>query len=335
MKILLIRMSALGDVIHALPALQTLRCGLPDAEIHWLVDAGAAVLLENDGRIDRLVISRMKQKVLGRIGRTRALANLVAELRAARYDVVIDLQGLTKTALLARLTGARRRIGFQDTKEWTAPFYTERYLRTGHHVTEMNIGLIRRAFPEIPARTAPALVVTETSREFARSYFAPFGEARRVVVNIGGGWITKRYPPDLFCRTFELLTGQPGFPVIHVLSGPGERADAVIAAAGGHARLIPDNTVPEMLALLEAADLVVSADSAPLHAAAALKRPCVGLFGPTDPARNGPHGVRAATLLARVTCRGCFRRACPRPPCMRTIPPESLAAAMAEMLGPI
>lgn len=331
MKILVLRMSALGDVIHALPALETLRRGLPEAEIHWLVDAGAACLLENDPRIDRLHVSRMKKRSLGRLGRAREFLRTVAELRRERFDVALDLQGLAKTALLARLSGAPRRAGFLDTREWTAPFYTERHPRRGRHVSEMNATLACDAFPGIALRRESRLTVTEEARAFARAYFAPHGEAPRVVVNVGGGWVTKRYPPDLFARAIALFLDRTGLPTVHVLSGPGEGDDARVAA-GTRAAAIPDNTVPEMLALLEAADLVVSADSAPLHAAAALGRPCAGLFGPTDPVRNGPCGVRAAALIARVACRGCFRRACPRPPCMRTIPPEELAAAMAALL---
>lgn len=330
-KILLVRLSALGDVIHALPALETLRRGLPDAEIHWLVDAGASPLLAHDPRIDRLVVARLKARGAGKLARAAAFLRLARELRAERYDVAIDLQGLLKSALLARATGAARIAGFRETREATGPLYAERHPRQGRHIAEMNAALVRAVFPGIPIRRESHLAVTAAARAFARDAYAPYGDAPRVVVNVGGGWPTKRYPPDLFRAAVERFLDLAGLPVAHILHGPGEKIDAV-EAAGARGRILPENTVEQMLGLLEAADLVVSADSAPLHAAAALGRPCVGLFGPTDPVRNGAFAVRSAALVARVACRGCFRRACPRPPCMRTIPPDALAATMAGMI---
>jgi heptosyltransferase I len=298
LRILVIRLSSIGDIVHALPAVAALGQSLPEAEIAWAVEKRFAELLEGNPFV-RTVIpldtigwrTRWKKAV-----RTpREIINELSEARSFRASVTIDFQGLVKSAALARLTGAPRRVGFGGPwlRESAARvFYTETVEARGRsHVVEENLALADRAgarpvsrehwqFP-LPARAGAAHRVEER--------LVRLGVKRYLVINPGGGWMSKRWPPDRYARLISeledqedcgvLLTGSPAEePVIR---GILEQAQARKAA------YFP-STLAEYIALVRRACLFVGGDTGPLHLAAAVKTPIVAIYGPTNPARNGP-----------------------------------------------
>jgi heptosyltransferase-1 len=216
---------------------------------------------------------------------------------------VIDFQGLYKSSVLAMLSDAPRRIGFD--RAWArepgaALLYTERVVPSGRHVTELNYSLAEKAGASRPTRPEYPLRVPAGGAASVRARLAERKIARYIVVGPGGSWRAKCWPTDrygTFCREFEKMHGLPAI-VIH---GPGEEslAEEVCRAAHPSTPIAMRTTIEELMGLLAHARCVVAADSGPLHLAAALGAPVVGLYGPTDPARNGPF-VPGAVIVSEA-----------------------------------
>jgi heptosyltransferase I len=309
LKALLVRLSSIGDVVHTLPALAALhRHGW---EAGWLVEPPARVLLEENPLLAQVVETPSRKG----FGPGRALAALRA-LRAARYDAALDFQGLWKSAAWARLSGARRVVGWEPgsrREPSSALLVGERVARAGGgHVIDKNLGLLRplgieavglREFP-LPFSAGAVARADDLLRETG-------GEAL-VVLNPGGGWASKLWPPERFgelARGLRALGRQP-----LVCWGPGEEALAgrVVAASAGCARLCPPTRLLDFVEIARRARLVVAADTGPLHLACAVGTPVVALFGPTDPARNGPFSRDDVVVRRTPACAPCYSRTCAR-----------------------
>ena len=306
MRILIVRLGALGDVVHAIPVVAALGRGFPDAFVDWAIDERYAPLLDLVPGLDRRVVLRTR-------GRTAAgWAALRRELGEVPYDVALDVQGLGKSALVARLSGARRVVGF------STPFLREPWARWLHtesadpgrprHVVDRNLGILSALgladrdwrFP-IRADAPPAVDAPR------RSLDPPRGS---VLINPNAAWSTKRWPPARYGAVAAHVARAHGRPCV-VIWGPGDeaRAAAVVAASAGAARLAPPTDLVELAALLRAGALLVSGDTGPLHLAAALGTPVVGLYGPSDPARNGPWSPHDEVVSAFPDCACAARRA--------------------------
>ena len=310
MKALIVRLSSIGDVVHTLPALAALsRAGWTAS---WVVEPAARPLLEGHPLLcETFCAPAARAFGLGaaREGMTR--------LRAARCDVALDFQGLWKSALWTRLSGAPRTLGFAPAERRepaSALLLGERVaLRSGlRHVIDKNLSLLgplgieaigSREFP-LPPLTAESARVGE---ELARGGLREF-----VILNPGGGWTSKLWPADRFGSLARELAERGLVPL--VTWGPGEDvlADRVVAASGGAARKAFPTSLRDYVALARRARLVVAADTGPLHIACALSVPVVALFGPTDPARNGPFAAADEVVRRAPPCAPCYRRACPR-----------------------
>jgi lipopolysaccharide heptosyltransferase I len=312
MNILIVRLGALGDIIHAVPAAAALRLHFPDARIDWLVDAKHREMLDLVTVLDRAVV--LESPTLA------GWTDGVRRLRAGGYDVAIDFQGLLKSAVLARASGASRVLGFSiwHLREKTArPFYSETdghapdqvRLQPDPHVIYKNLRLLRTLgvadetirFP-LAAVVSPALARV---RE-AIGALAPFA-----LINPGAAWPNKRWPPERFGEVASFLRDVRGLVSI-VLWGPGEEpiARAVVDASSGAARLAPRTLLADVLTLARAATLVISGDTGPLHIAAAAGTPVVALFGPTDPARNGPWSPDDVVVSRFAACGCHYDRRC-------------------------
>jgi len=289
-RILIVRLGALGDIVHAIPVAAALRRAFPSARIDWLVAGKHRPLLDLVPVIDRRIIVPDRPLGLGAIG-------VIPELRRGRYDIALDLQGLLKSASLARSSGAARVIGFASSylRERTArPFYTDVYdpgsagvfdKSESRHVVQVNLGLLERVGvtagrPEFPL----ASVESEASRVVERQV-----GPRYALINPGAAWPNKRWPPERFGALAAAIRTRHGLRSV-VLWGPGEQplADAVVAASSGAAMVSPPTSVADLVALARGAALVVSGDTGPAHIAAAVGAPIVGIYGPTRPSRNGP-----------------------------------------------
>jgi ADP-heptose:LPS heptosyltransferase len=348
-RILIVRLSALGDVVHALPMLDALRRARPDAEIGWLVEEKAASLLAGHPQIDRLWVAPRAQ-VAGLLRRGRVIAALrllvafVLELRAAGYELVIDAHSNARSSFLAFCSGARRRIGFAHgyAKEGAGWLYTDRVVPAQPRQLKVQRALdLLRPLGIDPRGARAVLGIPESMRAWARAQVRELGGRPVVAIHPGvsdAGSI-KQWDPTRFARTAIRLARERGARCL-VTWGPGERelALGVVAASEGCAALGPETgSILDLAALYEACDLVIGVDTGPLHLAAALGIPVVGLYGPKDPAIYAPWDARtgaAASVVRRpVYCSPCNRRTCSNVICMPAIQVGDVVAAARESLG--
>ncbi|MGH7323313.1 MAG: lipopolysaccharide heptosyltransferase I [Candidatus Rokuibacteriota bacterium] len=309
MNIAIVKLSSLGDVVHALPVAATLRARVREARITWLVEHREAAILTGHPALDEIITvdtRRWRQArspgALAAAG--RAFAALSRRLRAARFDVALDLQGLLKSGILMALTRAPLRIGFQARacREPLGALFTNRRLArpAGRHVVEHYLSLLEPlgiGAPVLDFRL-PVDQKAETRMDdvLAASGLKP--RDRLVVVNPGAGRPGKRWPVDRF-RAVAHRLAREGEAHVLVVWGPGEESAArAIADGGDRSRVVlaPRTDLFELIAVLRRASLLVAADTGPLHLAAAGGTPCLGIYGPTSPARNGPYGTGHRTL---------------------------------------
>ena len=307
-RFLIVRLGALGDVVHAIPVAAALRRAFPGATIDWLVSAKHREILDLVPVVDRRLVM---DDWLGAIG----------ELRRSHYDVAIDLQGLIKSAVLARSSGAPRVLGFSSryARERAARlFYTEAYdpgrgglydPRETRHVVDINLGVLGLLGITAPAREFP---IDDVDSDAARGARQQTG-GRYALLNPGAAWPNKRWPPSRLAAIAGELRARHGLMSI-VLWGPGEEALAaeVVAGANGAAVLSPKTTIADLVALARRAALMVSGDTGPTHIAAALGTPIVGIYGPTRPARNGPLSPLDVTVSRDTVCQCHHLRRCTR-----------------------
>lgn len=324
-RILLVRLGALGDVILTLPAARLLRRSLPEAELVWLVERRNAPILEQNADIDGYLVVRaddwrerpLAPATLG------SIVKLGRELRRRRFDLALDLQGLVKSAFLARLSGAPRRLGLpaSRTRERLGGLLlTERAAERGRHVTDLYLGVAAAAIEALGARPAP--LTTTAERDLIRLSPAERDaldlrlKAERlgefVVLNPGAGWVTKQWGAERYGALARRLSEELRISVI-VAHGAGEETLArtvVTHAASEDVRAYPSD-VRELAGLLSRARLLIAGDTGPYHLAGILGTPTLGLFGPTDPALNGPRSETDAVIWGKVACAPCYGRRCP------------------------
>ncbi len=310
MRIAVVKLSSLGDVLHALPVAHALRHHFPGAHLTWIVEAREFAILKDHPDLDAVVPvdTRLWRRLIWRPAGIREvgdkLSRLTERLRRARFDVAIDLQGLIKSGLLTAYTGAPIRIGFAFAYCWEPlnVFFTNRRVTPppgAVHVVEQYLSLLAplgvRAVPPVfrlpPDPTADRSIGDFLAAEGVKPH------DRLVALNPGAGRPSKRWPVERFGRLAERLAVEAGARVL-LLWGPDEETMARSIAAGMTSRpiLAPPTTIPELSALLRRCALMVAGDTGPLHLAAALGTPCIGLYGPTRAERNGPYGARCRGL---------------------------------------
>lgn len=348
-RILIVRLSALGDVVHGLPLLDALRRARPEAHIGWLVEEKAASLLDGHPQLDRVwvaprwEVARLwgERRFAAAAGRLLATAR---ELRAARYDLTIDVQCNLRSALWALASGARHRIGFAPpyTKEKAHWLATERV----HAPVGGQLKALRNLELLAPLRIAPGrpravLELPEAARRRAAALRDELGSAPVVALHPGvsGFGDLKRWPPERFAALARRLRDTSGATSL-VTWGPGERELAlrVVAEAQGAALAAPPSgSLLELAAVLRVCDGLVAGDTGPLHLAAALGVPVVGLYGSKDPAIYGPlDGVRGepgAVVWKQVHCSPCGLRRCGNIICMPAIGVEDVLAPLRGLLA--
>jgi len=350
-KILLIKPSSAGDILHALPVARALRRAWPDSHIAWLVGAAFAELLEVEPSVDELI--PFERTYFARIGRqwapTRDFARFVLDLRRRQFDLVIDLQGLLRSGFLAWASGARRRIGYRHAREFAWVFYSHALVapRKPIHAVELNLeALAALNVPVHETDLRPTL--TADDHRVAQRILSECGVALDgpfIVMVVSTRWETKRWPPERFGRLAARLAGAYDMPSL-LVGSRGERdvADAVesAAAAAGAApgairNICGRTTLRQLAAIIERARLVVTADSMPMHMAAAFDRPLVALFGPTNPLRTGPYRRTSQVMRLDLACSPCYLRRARECPyalrCMQDLDVADVFAAAAARLN--
>jgi heptosyltransferase I len=309
-RLLVVRTSAMGDIIHALPAVAALRAAAPEVDIGWVVEERWVELLcapstsligpRSPGRplVDRIHVVNTKawRRSLFSSDTWKQIYGSTSDLRAPRYQIAIDFQGALRSALLARLSGAKAIYGFPNPREGIAKmFYTHRAIASAAHVVEQNRSLAEALIGEPLKMPEPQLPRDEAAEQDCDRYLREHQIEKFVLLNPGAGWGAKQWPAERHGRVAQQLS-QNGLRCL-INYGPTEEAlaEAAKAASSGHAKMIR-LSLTQLIAFTRRAALFIGGDTGPLHLAAALDVPVVGLFGPTDPERNGPFGTNNIVL---------------------------------------
>ena len=320
MKILFIKLSAIGDVVQTLPALEAIKNVYPAAEITWVVEEAAAGILEGHPLIDRLMVSHrkswiamMKQPGTFASG-VRSVIRFITDLRTTRYDIAIDFQGLLKSGMLIGLARADRKIGFDKTREFSYLFLNERLpaYDIEKHALERYLDVARYLGARDPKLTCTLPIAQEI--EALRSRLNAVNPERRriVVVNPVARWKTKLWPERNFAELADSLVSERNCLVVFTGS-PGDRvAVSRIMGLMKHKALnwAGETSLKELAALASLSDLFVTTDTGPMHLAAAAGAKVVALFGPTAPWRTGPYGQLERVVRTGAVCSPCFSRTC-------------------------
>ena len=298
MNVALVKLSSIGDVVHALPVAAALKRHRPDTRVTWIAEAREATFLAGHPDIDAVLIADTRgwRRRRPRLTALREVIATARTLRAQAFDVTLDLQGLVKSGVLTALTRAPRRIGFGSgfRREWPNRLFTNDHVSpaaTARHVVEQYLALLAPlgiADPAVEFRV-PADDEATARVDALLSAVSIKPDDRLVVLNPGAGRPEKKWPVAGFRELARRLADEAAARIV-VVWGPGEEADARTVAAAVGLKAAPATSLRELAALARRARVVIAGDTGPLHIAAAVGTPCVGLYGPTAGTRNGPYG---------------------------------------------
>ena len=334
---LIIRLSSLGDIIHTLPAFSALRKKFPQAMISWLVEEKGKEILDLVAGLDRTIILHpsewgiMRKRFWSEIFKLREKTN-------GQKQVALDFQGLVKSAFLAFLTRARTRIGFhkKNLKEPLASlFYTEalQEIPENTHVISKNLRLLTRVgvreenyeFPLV----LPEDLYTSVSEKLKETGYDD--RKKLVLLNVGAGWESKRWFPERWVELIAKIKRPETFPLL-LWGTKDEKSLADDIGQKSNTPLTPFLSVKEVTALVRKASLLVSGDTFALQAACAFCRPVVGIFGPTNPRRNGPFNDKEQVAFHESECSYCYKRSCSSMKCLKAITAEEVARMSLRVL---
>jgi heptosyltransferase I len=347
-RILIVRLSAMGDVIHTLPAVSAIRQAFPKAHIGWLIEERWAELLCAPGfprqgprspqrpLVDEIHTVKLKtwQKSLFSLSTLQRIATIWNDVRDLHYQVALDLQGAIRSAVLAKFSGANVIIGAADPRESAASlWYSRQIIATGKHVVQQTLsivqvltgttGVIKNSKIELPCDPQSETQIEERLANLGLRDFA--------ILNPGAGWGAKQWPPGRYAEVARKLAARGIRSVLNYGPGEEELARIVEHASAGAAQAM-SCTISELIALTRRGRLFMGGDTGPLHLAAALQIPVVAIFGPTDPARNGPYGTRSIVLRSPQSITSHTRRAAPDQGLLQ-ISTDAVTAAADELLS--
>lgn len=334
MRVLIIKPSSLGDVIHALPLLRLLKKAHPEAEVDWVIAAELAPLLSGDPDIRDLVLFERKDWHLPGFW-SRQYAR-IRQLRETRYDWVIDLQGLARSGVIAWLANGAFTIGVDDPREGAAGFYDVRVPRPSPltHAVDWylavaeRLGIPRTEFEWLPRREL-------------HGWNSPWRQdgSRKIILNPGARWMNKRWPAEYFAQLATAILRENSRAQMLILGAASEAPLARVIEAAAPDKinnLAGRTTLSEMIEIIRGCDLFVTNDTGPMHIACALARPTIALFGPTEPRRTGPYGQLQNVLQTPLKCVPCMKATCRNPvylECLRSISPETVLVATAARVS--
>jgi lipopolysaccharide heptosyltransferase I len=330
-RILIIKPSAVGDVVHGLPVLNLLRRKWPQAHISWLVTPVCSGILEGHPQLDEVILFDRKRlsSAWKSSASRRELFSLGRRLRAGNFDLVIDLQGLFRSGWMAWKTRAPIRIGFSNARELAPIFYTHKVDvgTTEQHAIDRYLSITEA----LGCGRGPVEFIFPTDDADRAAVRGMLPEPTRYAVLLPGtNWLTKRWPVESFAALVDPLRERFGLETVVA----GAAGDKALAAKIGGIDLTGRTSLRQLAALLEGADLVIANDSGPMHIAAALGRPLVAIFGPTNPVRTGPYHRLDTVVRMDIICSPCYSRYCSHRSCLRWLGiVEVLAAAERQLRG--
>ena len=336
MKILILKPSSLGDVIQSLPVLRLLRRHLPKSEIYWWIEGGLAPLLSDDPDLTDIV--RFERKRWAQPANWSELVRSIGWMREQRFDWVLDLQGLMRSGVFGWLANGKLLVGLDEPREGARGFYDIIIRRPppGTHAVEWYVSVlpplgvpVSRDFDWMPPRPSVAAAIRKKW---------PVENHRWLLLQPGARWLNKRWPVEYYCQLLRQIETHYGQLRCAILGGAEDRPlGATIAQATKRdcLDLTGQLSLPEMVEWVRAADLMVTNDTGPMHVAAALGKPLVALFGPTEPWRVGPYGQLHHTLQSTLPCVPCIKSYCayPKPlECLRLLSPTMVFNAVRAQL---
>ena len=335
-KVLIVRLGALGDILHALPAQQLLHTRLPGATIDWLAEPRFIPLLRCAPGIRKawpLDLRRWKSDSSDAPGFIR----LIESLRKERFDMVVDFQGLLKSAVLARIVGPGQVVGFKAERfkeKGTGWLYTHREKGESdlsQHVIDGNLGLIKRFCGGNNATPLVPFDIPREDQEYVKHRLSDFEIRNPVLLNPGAGWVTKRWPASEFGWLARTIVERLGLPVV-VTYGPGEQGLVEELRQEAEVDLLAfPTTITQLAALCRVSRLMVAGDSGPLHLAVSIGTPVVAILGPTATGRNGPYPKADIVVKRDLPCSNSYKRVCSQFICM-DIPGETVFQAVQRRL---
>lgn len=334
---LIVRLSSLGDIIHTLPAFAALRAHYSDAEITWIVEEKGKEILDLVPGIDRIIPVQLKRWKLWSPKFWKELFLLRTQIKK-KDQIAIDFQGLVKSGFLVSLSKAKRRIGFQgkNLKEpMAALFYTDKLgkIAENDHVISKNLKLLSLLGIDEKRYEFPLTVPGELSESIRKKLgdLGYEGKKKLVLLNVGAAWETKQWFPERWSRLIQNLGNKENFLLL-LWGNDAEKELAEKVSQETGAAMVPSLSLKEVIALVKEASLVVSGDTYALQVACALFKPIVGLFGPTDPKRNGPFRPQDRVAFHQLECSFCYKRVCPRLDCLERISADEVASLCLESL---
>lgn len=344
-RILIVRTSALGDVVHCLPVLTALRRALPEARIGWVIEEAMAPLLAAHPDLDELLVVRLRTWRKRPFSPTHLgeIARFLGKLQSFSADIALDLMGNHKAGLIAALSFAERRIGLERRSRRepsSALWMSETVAEGGAHAVDRALSVVAAlgVEPAEPDFGAAALAgAARAPNVHSNAHSTAHSDADTggpVLIHPGAGWGNKRYPPRRWGEVAAELGRQLGVRS-GVLAGPGEEALAreVIVAADGWAEPTRADTLPELVPLLAGTRLLLAGDTGPLHLAHALGARVLCLMGPTAPEQSGPYRAPASALWRQLPCSFCGRRFAETKACLLDLPPRAVAERAVRLLG--
>jgi lipopolysaccharide heptosyltransferase I len=332
-RFLIVRLGSLGDIIHGIPVAAALRNRYPQAHIDWMVDRRYLELLDLVECLDRRIAVDPRDVTRG--GERARFFTTVREARATKYDACIDLQGLLKSAILARAAGANRTVGLPRghlREPLASLFYTDTPdPGPATHVIDKGLALLAALDVSDLRIHFPIRIPRTPAVESVMARVAPAGY---VLLNPGAAWPNKRWPAERFGAVAAGIDRELGLRSI-ILWGPGEHAlaGAVADASGGAAEVAPPTTIPDIVGIARYARLMVSGDTGPLHIAGSVGTPIVALFGPTQPERNGPWSAEDISVSRVAQCACLYERRCRKAlRCIDDISVDDVLAAIRQRM---
>jgi lipopolysaccharide heptosyltransferase II len=337
LKILILKPSSLGDVIHALPVLRLLKLHFRSAEIFWWIDSSLAPLIEGDPDLTGIV--RFERKRWGKPRHWTEMLQSIRWMRAQHFDLVIDLQCLLRSATFAWLANGKKLVGLDEIREGARGFYDNAAPRASFHTHAVDwylsvlppLGVpVHKNFSWLPERT-------NIAEEIRRKW--PVNSARIIALQPGARWLNKRWPVQHFAKVVHRLAQK--FPEAHfaVLGG---KDDAPLGETISQTvpekvlNLCGKTSLPEMIEWVRRCDLLITNDTGPMHVAAAMNKPLIALFGPTEPRRTGPYGQIENVLRLNLPCSPCLSSRCAieeTDKCLRDLSPALVIEKVEKILA--
>lgn len=342
MNILIVKLSAIGDVVHTLPSLAALRNLYPQAHITWVIEEAAGDLIEGHPLLDRVILSRRKAwlrelksvplRTLNEIGA------FIREVRDRRYDLVIDFHGLLKSSLIVFLAAGRRRLGYDSMQELSGLFLNEKIPEDmTKHAVERYLDLVRHLGAVLPPGSATEFLLpigaAETKKIESLLGSNHLSAGNFIIIHPHALWETKLWLDEEFARLSERIYRECGLAVVLTGGTQGETRQIQQLTDVPTVSLAGETSLRELACLYQKAAVVVTTDTGPMHIAAAAGARVLALFGPTDPALTGPFGPGHCVIHRSLSCRPCFRKSCDTKECMRSITADEVFQALESLLS--